>query len=423
MRRTLQTAGAAFRKVAMAGLWMVAMAGLCPARSLDDVILEPIPSGSLEQLENQIHLWQRARDAATYVPADLPSTTTSTRDYRDTPSHHALKKTFLTLVDNQNAWPEYIYAARLNRDKTAYEYLVSSSDVIENHPFEEYELSDGMMAALRYGKPYVSDVTSQYSAAYIPFYANKEATGFVVFVKHSWAPEQREVLLKPGTLEETALFQLIAVARKMTGDDAAIADGTGSVHRRITFSPGTALTIGSGSASTLAFGPNSAALPGAAPAAPVSVETTKLSYGEGRMDGKRSIGGSGHAIQFTRPADYSTLHTLELFGSRYGTPAPPPEDFTVYILDNDRNVLQVLPFPYSEFERGAETWVALDAGGVPVPETFWVAVDFKPTQTKGVYLGFETTGSKSHSMTGTPERGFKDWEPKSDWMIRVDLAK
>lgn len=148
----------------------------------------------------------------------------------------------------------------------------------------------------------------------------------------------------------------------------------------------------------------------------------RLSYVDDTAEGKHSFGGSGHAIRFERPDDAPRLAAIEVFGSRYGTPQPPDEDFRVYVLDEDGQVLRELAFPYAMFERGEERWVTLGVDGVKLPKRFSIALDFNAHQTKGVYVGKDENVEESHSSIGTPEQGFKPVEDKFDWMIRVHVA-
>lgn len=151
-----------------------------------------------------------------------------------------------------------------------------------------------------------------------------------------------------------------------------------------------------------------------------SVEVTNV---DDTAEGKQSYGGTGFAEQFERPADAKYVAAIELFGSRYGMPQPPDEDFKVYLLDGDNRVIKELAFPYAMFDRGNERWVTLGLDDVEVPEKFGVAVDFNAHQSKGVYLGKDESVAKSHSFVGTPKAGFKSVEGEHDWMIRVHLVK
>ena len=43
-----------------------------------------------------------------------------------------------------------------------------------------------------------------------------------------------------------------------------------------------------------------------------------LSYGDGKADGKKSYGGSGHMIRFELPEGVTSVRGLRIHGSRYG---------------------------------------------------------------------------------------------------------
>jgi hypothetical protein len=147
-----------------------------------------------------------------------------------------------------------------------------------------------------------------------------------------------------------------------------------------------------------------------------------VSYVDDTAEGKHSFGGSGHAIRFERPNKARRLVAIEVFGSRYGLPQPPDEDFHVYVLDEDGQVLHELAFPYAMFERGDERWVTLGVDGVKLPKRFSIALDFHAHQTKGVYVGKDENVGESHSSIGTPNKGFQPVDGEFDWMIRVHVA-
>jgi hypothetical protein len=150
---------------------------------------------------------------------------------------------------------------------------------------------------------------------------------------------------------------------------------------------------------------------------------TELSHVDDTAEGKQSFGGSGHAVQFHRPREAPYVVGIEIFGSRYGYPQPPDEDFEVVLLDEELKEIKRVMFPYAMFERGKERWVVLGVDGVEVPRRFHVALNFNAHQTKGVYVGKDENVEKSHSLVGTTKSGFKPVDNKFDWMIRVHVAK
>jgi hypothetical protein len=140
--------------------------------------------------------------------------------------------------------------------------------------------------------------------------------------------------------------------------------------------------------------------------------------------GKRSLGASGHAVQFARPGGARFVEAVYIYASRYGTPEPPGDNFHVYLLNEKKQVLADLPFAYALIERGDMKWYALRTPSVEVPADFTVALAFNPHQTKGVYLGYaDTGGAPTHSYTGLPEEGFEKLQAAQDWMVRVCLAE
>ena len=159
-----------------------------------------------------------------------------------------------------------------------------------------------------------------------------------------------------------------------------------------------------------------------APESPV--EAAKLGYGDGKADGKKSLGGSGEMIEFTLPAGGRKVAGLKIHGSRYGQPNPPEESFLIYFLNEDfSEVVATRMAPYSLFERGEERWVEV-AFAKPVEATgrFWVALDFRATGSKGVYVSFDASTGGKHSRGGLPGIKSKGVD-FGDWMVEVVLDK
>ena len=146
---------------------------------------------------------------------------------------------------------------------------------------------------------------------------------------------------------------------------------------------------------------------------------TRLRYDDGAMDGKRSMAGSGHAVIFRKPEGKWQLIGIEIFGSRYGAPQPPQEDFSISLCDAKFEVLKEFKVPYARFERGAEKWVKIELPATDVPEFFYVCVSFNPTATKGVFVGFDKNAA-GHSRMALPDSHVTDAEG-FDWMLRCYL--
>ena len=144
-----------------------------------------------------------------------------------------------------------------------------------------------------------------------------------------------------------------------------------------------------------------------------------LEQDDGKPAGKRSIAGSGHAVRFQVTGDTWYLSTVRIFGSRYGRPAPPKEDFHVWLCDADLKVIADFAFPYAKFIRGAPRWVALNVTPTNVPAKFIICVGFNPTATRGVYVHHDKEGS-GNSLTGLPGGQARTFN-QGDWLIRLDL--
>ncbi len=137
---------------------------------------------------------------------------------------------------------------------------------------------------------------------------------------------------------------------------------------------------------------------------------------------KRSLGGSGHAIAFARPAAAKAVMAVAIYASRYGLPQPPKEDFHVYLLDEEQNVIKDVRFPYGMISRGEMQWYTFPMPPTKVPQRFFVALSFNPHQTKGIYLGLDKNVKETHSYIGLPGSGFKKVDQRYDWMVQVYLV-
>ena len=102
--------------------------------------------------------------------------------------------------------------------------------------------------------------------------------------------------------------------------------------------------------------------------------------GDGKPDGKKSLGGSGEMIELGMPAGASKVTGVKIHGSRYGQPQPPRESFLIYFMSKDRKrILHTEMAPYSLFKRGPESWVEVKFDGpvAGLPKSFWLVLDFR----------------------------------------------
>lgn len=143
----------------------------------------------------------------------------------------------------------------------------------------------------------------------------------------------------------------------------------------------------------------------------------KLSVDDGSSDGRKSITGSGHAVLFDAPGEGCILKSVFIYGSRYGYPKPPQEDFHIWLCDEDFNVIEDFPFPYSRFKRGNPKWVTFRVKSIEVPSTFVICAGFNPERTKGVYVHYDESSS-GNSFTGLPGKEMAVLND-GEWMIRA----
>ncbi len=148
-----------------------------------------------------------------------------------------------------------------------------------------------------------------------------------------------------------------------------------------------------------------------------------LSYDDGKSDGMLSDCGSGFAVVFKAPAGSWAVDQVRVFGSRFGTPEPPKEDFSVYICDKDFGVIREIAKPYGTFERGDAKWYTISFDPVSVPEVFYVALYFRANTYKGVYMNKDKDVERSHSYFALPYTFIGDVDEKFDWMVRAHLKR
>jgi len=84
--------------------------------------------------------------------------------------------------------------------------------------------------------------------------------------------------------------------------------------------------------------------------------------------------------------------------------------------------------PYRLFERGESKWVRIELPPTRVPpgaECFFVALDFHPTASQGVYVSFDESArgtDRAGSLVATPGKKGGAFA-SGDWMIRAELDR
>jgi len=149
----------------------------------------------------------------------------------------------------------------------------------------------------------------------------------------------------------------------------------------------------------------------------------RITHVDETAEGERSLGASGHAVLFELTEKVRFVEAVQIFASRYGYPQAPQEDFHLYLLNDQFQVLADLRYPYGMIERGELRWYTLRTPSIEVPRRFYVALSFNPHQTKGIYLGFDESVKESHSLVGLPDSGFEKVKESYDWMVRVYLSE
>lgn len=142
-----------------------------------------------------------------------------------------------------------------------------------------------------------------------------------------------------------------------------------------------------------------------------------------KSDEKKTLPSSGHAVSFMRTGSVSWIEAVQIYAVRYGTGAPPSEDFHLRVLNGEKQVIADVRFPYSLIESGQMKWYTLRTPSIEVPNQFIVALAFDPRPEAGISLGCDKAFGRSHSLTGLPESGFEPVKQDEEWMVRAYLAK
>jgi beta-lactamase regulating signal transducer with metallopeptidase domain len=150
-----------------------------------------------------------------------------------------------------------------------------------------------------------------------------------------------------------------------------------------------------------------------------SAAMKELAYDDGKSAGIESIAGGAHFVKFQNEGSAEIIG-IKVYGSRYGTPQPPKENFTIIVGNQNNEPIETMEFPYSTFKRGNPTWYTIKMPKpVAVGQEFYVCVDFFPEKTKGVYVHYDKEAS-GHSFIGstTDNVEAKPFD-RGDWMIRA----
>jgi hypothetical protein len=142
-------------------------------------------------------------------------------------------------------------------------------------------------------------------------------------------------------------------------------------------------------------------------------------YDDDSADGMRSIAGSGHAVQFHLKSG-GTLKSIKLKASRYGFPQTDSQ-FSIYIMNEHYKTIETVSLPYMSYEQRGEQlyWREFKLKPIKVPKDFIVLFSFNPTQTDGIYVGFDAN-ARGHSSTALPDEPVAVFTD-GDWMVRVKV--
>jgi hypothetical protein len=146
----------------------------------------------------------------------------------------------------------------------------------------------------------------------------------------------------------------------------------------------------------------------------------ELALDDGQSAGMSTLPGGGHVVRFQAPDGTHCLTGIRIYGSRYGDPNPPKEDFRVMLFDKSKRIAD-FSHPYAKFPYGNPRWVDLNIKPTPVPREFAISVKFDPTSRKGVFVHYDKEGSGNSQIA--LDCGVVEQHKKGDWMIRCTLDR
>ena len=151
-----------------------------------------------------------------------------------------------------------------------------------------------------------------------------------------------------------------------------------------------------------------------------------LKHDGGKMDAYHSYGGStAETVAFEAPEGEHYVYGVAFYGSQYGGQHDAEAVCgDIYILDGDLRVLSRTSFPYSLLTY-QKAWIDVPSLPTRVKAKFYVALHAHSEQYKGIYVGYDTHVTESHSSLGSVARRQFTTRPtpkKLEWMIRAKLT-
>ena len=116
----------------------------------------------------------------------------------------------------------------------------------------------------------------------------------------------------------------------------------------------------------------------------------------------------------------SDLTRIDIRAARYGPPQAPATQFEIALCDSQNKPIASWKKPYAMIPRAAQLdWIHIDLPPTRVPAEFNICLDFKPTASSGIFMGYDssTTGNSRIATPGEEGNAFS----KGDWMIRPHL--
>jgi len=118
-----------------------------------------------------------------------------------------------------------------------------------------------------------------------------------------------------------------------------------------------------------------------------------LDVSKGNQDGQDSYGGRGYAVRYALPRSAPNWWAISvnIHGEAYGSGVGISDFFTISFMDMAGKVYARSEHPITLFDSQPE-WKTVRITPTELPAEFWVVVDFKANEQKGVFIGNANTG-------------------------------
>lgn len=152
-----------------------------------------------------------------------------------------------------------------------------------------------------------------------------------------------------------------------------------------------------------------------------------LDVSGGNQDGQDSYGGRGYAVRYSVPRSAPNWWAIgvNIHGEAYGSGVGISDFFTISFMDMQGKVYARSEHPITLFDS-QPAWKPVRITPTELPSEFWVVVDFKANEQRGVFIGNANTGGAQSMLTDEncklyPVADDEGAERPIDWCISLRI--